>query len=353
MEVIFVDWIPIYQKSMIRSGGQIRRYYAWVTLNKMVDCVVPFRKKDGNINWKVVIKMFKKDTKIWVEYGCGGIAHFFVLLASSIPHRRTLILNVHDFAVMQQRDIYVKHPFFQRLRLHIIEHILLKRADVIILPCPGLLDLFKYKDRRKILIMPPGVGEDELSLPIINKVDTGKKIAIYFGSMNRKGAIPKIAELFSELKNWELHLIGAKEGEVLIEKENVEYLGTVSHDKLADILSTVDIIIIPLIKNEYLDRAMHIKLGYALKSCKPVIATKLEGISEYVSLVGLEENVIYVKEWKLNTLKDALRKAQTLNIDPEKTIEKLRPMTWDPRFRKAVEIALDSSQTSHDNVEMV
>ena len=65
MEIVFVDWAPIGQKSEIRGGIQIRRYYAWTTLNKMVDKVVPFRNRNGSINWKAVIKMFKKDSEIW------------------------------------------------------------------------------------------------------------------------------------------------------------------------------------------------------------------------------------------------------------------------------------------------
>lgn len=352
MEVVFVDHAPIGQKSKISIGGQIRRYYAWITLNKIVNKVVPFRKKSGSINWKVVIKMFKKDSVLWVEYGCGGVAHLFVLLISFVSSNK-LILNIHDFAVEQNRYLSNDHPFLKIIRLQIVEHLLLKRADVIILPCPGLLDYFRPKKSQKILIMPPGVGEDELFVPQTNKIENGKKIATYFGSMNRKGAIPKIIELFSELKEWELHLIGHKGGEEIIEKKNVKYLGTVRHDKLADILSDADTILIPFQKNEYLDIAMPTKLAYALKSCRPVIVTKLKGISEHVSLMGLEENVIYREEWDIDNLKEALNKALKLKIDAEKTIERLRPMAWEPRFRKAIKIAMDMNHRNYFEIEWI
>ena len=126
-----------------------------------------------------------------------------------------------------------------------------------------------------------------------------------------------------------------------------------SHDKLADILSTADAIIIPFPKNEYLNLAMPTKLAYAFRMCVPVIATKLKGISEHVSMMGLEENVIYVEEWNMDSLKDALRKAQNLNIDAEKTIEKLRPMAWEPRYKKAVEIALNINNKNHHEIEWI
>lgn len=351
--VIFVDWAPTEHKRDIHGGGSIRRHYAWAALNKSVSEVVPFRKKDSSINWKAVIMMFKKDSVIWVEYGCGGVAHFFVLLSSvSFTRSKKIILNVHDFAIQQSRDFDKEMPFLKKIRLRVFEWLLLHRANVIIFAWPRFLDYFTPKRGQKILIMAPGVEEDELSVPSSNNIEKGKKVAVYFGSMRRKDAIPKVIELFSELKEWELHLIGLKEGEEIIEKENVKYLGTVSHDKLSDILSNADVVLIPLPKNVYLDKSIPIKLGYALKLCKPIIVTKLKGISEYVSMVALEENVIYIEEWNLDTLKDALQKAQSLNINAEKTIERLRTMAWEPRFKRAVRIALEMCPDRLEDAEI-
>lgn len=352
MNIVFVDWTPTYRKSDIRSGIFIRRYYAWATLKEMFDDVMPFRNKNGCINWKAVIKMFDGNTKVWVEYGCGGVAHFFVLLASFIRLKKSIILNVHDF-IRQHEDIDAPHSFLKGLRLNIIEKLLFKRANVIILPGPGVLDYFKRRKNQKIIIMAPGVGEDELFVsPLQNKAKK-IKIAMYFGSMQRKGAIPMIIELFTELEDWELHLIGPKENEKIVENENVKYLGSVRHGELAEILRNVGVVLLPFPKNNYLDKSMFIKTGYALKSCKPVIATMLRGTSEYVSMVGLEENVIYVEEWNLDNLKDALQKAQSFNINTEKTIEKLRPMAWEPRFRKAIEIVMDANHGDHFEVEFI
>ena len=352
MNIVFVDWTPTYRKSDIRSGIVIRRYYAWTTLNKMCDNVIPFRNEKGCINWKTVIKMFDDDTKVWVEYGCGGVAHFFVLLASFIQLKKTIILNVHDF-IRQQEDTGAPYPFLKKLRLHIIEQLLLKRANVIILPAPGLLDWFTPKKSQRVFMMVPGVGEDELLIPSFknNAKDKKMKTAIYFGSMRRRGIIPQIAELFSRFDGWELLLLGHKEGAKIEESEKVKYLGVVSHDKLQYILNDVDVILIALPKSDYFDKASPNKLAHALKSCKPVIATKLKGISSYVSMVGLEENVIYVDEWDIDSLEDALQKAQSLNIDAERTIEKMRFMAWEPRFEKVINIIITKVYHSdHDEV---
>ena len=361
MEVIFVDWTPIKHKNNIRYGAHIRRHYAWITLNEIVGKVIPFREKKGSINWKALIKMFRKDSKIWVEYPCGGVAHLLVLLASFIRFKKTLILNVHD-TVEQQKYTYGKHPFLKKIRLKIIEHLLINRANIIILPAPGVLDYFRQRKKQKVIIMVPGVGEDELFIPPLKKKKIkNKRTATYFGSIRRRDIIHRIIELFTALDDWELLLIGQKEGAKIEEKENVKYLGIVSHDKLQAILDDSDVILIPdvyinedhAIEKDYSERGIPIKLGYALKSCKPVITTNLKGISEYVSMVGLEENVIYVKEWNLDSLKDALQRAQNLSIDAEKTIQRLRPLAWEPRFRKVIEIVLDRDHRNHDEIEWI
>jgi len=146
-EIVFVDWAPISSKSDIRSGGHIRRYYTWITLNKMVDSVTPFREKSGSINWKAVRHMFKKDSTIWINYGCGGVAPLFVLFASFIRPKK-LIIDVNDLAI-QQKYVDKSPSFLKRIRLQTVERLLLKRADTIILVCPGLLDYFKPKKIKK------------------------------------------------------------------------------------------------------------------------------------------------------------------------------------------------------------
>ena len=345
MEVIFIDHTPIKQKSDIRQGGQVRRYYAWITLNKMVEKVIPFRRENGDINWHAVRCMFNKDSRIWVEYGCGGIAHLFVLFASFIRSNK-VVLNIHDFAVIQRRDFDKNPPFIKRLRLQIIERLLIKRAYAIILAWPRMLDYFTPKKNQKLLVMTPGVGEDELFAHSSNKKNNEKKIVLYFGGMKRKGMIPWIAELFSELKGWELHLVGLREKEDIIEMENVKYSGSVSHDELLNIASNADLVLIPNPKNDYMDQQIPMKVAYALLSCKPVISTRLQGLYEYISMLELEENIIYLDDWNRESLKEALQKAENMKIDVGKTIEKLRLLAWEPRFEKAIEIVFDESQSS-------
>ena len=343
MDVIFMDHVPIKKRSDIHQGGQVRRYYAWTTLNKRFERVIPFRRENGDINRYAILRMFKKDTSVWVEYGCGTIAHLFTLFASYIRPNR-IVLNVHDLAVHQRRDFDKNPPLLKRLRLNFVEELLIHRAHTIILAWPKMLDYITPGSGQKLLIMVPGVGEDELCAHASNKNSNGRKIALYFGGMKRKGMIPWISELFSELHDWELHLVGLKEDEDIVKRDNVKYTGSVSHNELFDIICNADIVLIPNPKNDYMDRFIPMKAAYTLLSCKPVIATRLSGLHEYISKLGLEGNVIYLDEWNRDSLKEALKKAENVKIDVEKTIEKLRPLSWEPRFNKAIEIILDESQ---------
>ena len=132
-------------------------------------------------------------------------------------------------------------------------------------------------NKQNLLIMLPGVGEDELSLHLSNKKNNKRKIALYFGSMIRKGMIPWITDLFSKLNGWELHLIVPRGDEDILETENVKYLGSVSHDRLFDIIFNADIILIPNPKNEYMNRFIPMKVAYTLLSCKPVNCNQITG----------------------------------------------------------------------------
>lgn len=341
--VLFIDYIPINSKNQISGGGQIRRYYAWTTINNIAGKVISFRKKNGSIDWKNIVSALNKDYVIWLEYGSGGIAHLFALLFS-LNFSKKLILNVHDLSI-QQRDFDQDARLVKRIRLRIIEKLLLRRANIIILAWPKLLDYFNPSKNQKIQIMPPGVDEDEV-FTFTPAISNTKKTAVYFGSMRRKGIIPKIIELFSELSDWELQLIGPKEGEDIFEKDNVKYLGSMSHNKIMDFVSKADVVLIPLPRNEYTDKFIPIKLGYTLTTCKPVIVTKLKGISDFVSIYGFDDNVIYLNEWSIDTLKKALQNAESISIDVNKTLEQLKTLAWEPRFKKAVKNAFDDSKYS-------
>ena len=70
-------------------------------------------------------------------------------------------------------------------------------------------------------------------------------------------------------------------------------------------------------------------------------------------MVGLQENVIYLDDWNPDSLKEALKNAENIKIDVNKTIEKLRPLSWEPRFKKAIEVIFDESRNSVDQITWI
>ena len=61
----------------------------------------------------------------------------------------------------------------------------------------------------------------------------------------------------------------------------------------------------------------------------------------------------YLDDWNPDSLKGALSKAENIKIDVEKTIEKLRPLSWEPRFNKAIDIIFDEFQSNGDQIEWI
>ena len=60
-------------------------------------------------------------------------------------------------------------------------------------------------------------------------------------------------------------------------------------------------------------------------------------------MLGLENNVVYLDSWDKDSLKKSLNVAENIHINIDDTIEKLRPVNWEPRFEKVIEVAFDTS----------
>lgn len=345
MRIIFVDWTPIENRSMIDNGGKVRRFFVYNMLKKHYH-VVPIRKSTGKINFKAVPSLFYKDSKIWVEYGCGRVSHILVIL-STLVSSNSFVLNVHDLS-MQEKHFNKRRNLTKEIQLYLIEKMLLKRAGVVILAWPGMLNFFNPKPGQKVIVMPPGIEKEELYKNIQNC--TGHiKTALYFGGMKRKDIIPTICNLFTNLEEWKLDLAGLKEGENIDSYKNIHYLGSLPHVELNAIINKYDVILLPLPRNKYTEFILPMKTCYALNSCKPIIMSRLPGLINFVSEIGLSSNVIFIDNWDEINLKRALDESLTLNIDYEKTQSILAKLDWENRFDELKEIIYDDKETSSNN----
>lgn len=353
MEIIFFDCANIENKMNIKHGGNVRRYYSQLALKRAgykINYVYTF-KDIINFNKHIFIKR----NLLWFHYPTRRSVSIIAIFISLIT-RKKLILTLHDFPIEQQAAVDgKKYTFIERNSIRLIEPILLYCSSHIIIAAPGMLNYFKPLKNQHIIVMPPGVSNSELILPNLGKnCQRSKKVAVYFGSMKRNKAIPNLINIFLKLKDWELHLFGPLEGEKIIQSSSVKYFGQMDPDSLKENLENSDVILIPYPCNDYLHICMPMKLGSALACCKPVIATRLQGISEYISYLGLNENVVYINEWNESNVLKALKKTERLSIDKDITLEKMNKMAWEPRFSELIGIISSNSKSSNnDNIKWI
>jgi hypothetical protein len=303
--------------------------------------VFPLRGYDGRLNFSSIFYLIKKNTKIWVEYGSGRTAHILVLLSSFITSK-PFILNVHDFTI-QERYFNRKRTFLKEMQLDLIENLLLKRANVIILAWPGLLNFFNPAIHQKVIVMAPGIEVESLCETSCYEKGSRKK-ALYFGGMKRKDIIPHVCSVFSKLDDWNLHLVGLKEGESIFSSSNIKYIGLFPHAELNALFHSYDVILIPLPVNKYTEYILPMKTCYALGSCRPVIMSKLPGLTKYIMDLGLSSNVIFVDNWDDSSINVALAKSLDIKIDCERTREILARLDWSRRFDEVITLISNNAE---------
>lgn len=325
----------INEKKDISNGSHIRRYYALASLKNKFNTVIINGLKDVFINHRAI---FRKNSLIWVHYPSSRKTCLISILLSFLTSNE-MLLYIHDFPVEQKKGFtFTTYSFNKMMSLKILQQILLCKSQYLVLASPLFLDLFPRKSYHSIFYMLPGFGLDEANLLFSKSTEhqeSNRKKALYFGSMNRADSIFLLSKVFSKITDWDLHLLGPLEGmELQFDSKNVIYLGQKKHDDVLKGLKDYDVIIIPYPKNNYIDKIMPIKLGYSFASCKPVITSRTDGIELYVSLVGLEKNVIYIDEWTEENLLEALEAAEELKINQDDTFSKMETIQWEICFEK-------------------
>lgn len=352
MNVIFFENNKIEDKKNMTYGGTVRKYYSQLALKQAGNSIYYMDSLDSLRT--VINYLFMENKLLWFHYPARRSISLIAICISMVT-RKKLTLTIHDSPIAQQFALDgKKYTFLQRYFIKIIESVLIYYSNIIIIAAPNLLDYFECPKNKHIVIMPPGVGNDELNLPRITADPKKKrKVAIYFGSMKRGTSIPDMVRIFSKIREWELHLIGPSDGEEIVQSNNIKYFGQMDHESLIYNLRDADVVLIPYPVNDYLNICMPMKLGSALACCKPIITTRLNGISQYISYVDLNENAIYIDEWDETNVLKALKDAENLSIDEKDTLEKMNKMVWEPRFMKLIKTLPNNSKSSKPDNESI
>ncbi len=344
MNVIYIGQNVLNDPTSVNYGGMIRKYYSQKVISENGNIV--FINKIADL-LKLKCCFANNDYFLWVHYPL-RLKLAIVAIILSFLFRKKLILIVHDLPILQRRDLSGTDYHVLKSCIHkVIQSILFKLAKFLVLCAPDLENYFSKKKDTILIVMPPGVSQKDIIIASAQNVNKRKKVAIYFGSMKRGDSISSLTNIFTNINTWELYLVGPLDAEPLQDSKNIKYLGQLNHDKSLDLLYHSDVILIPYPDTEYFNLCMPIKLGYSLISCKPIIASNLDGIKKYINYVGLTENIIYIEKWDENTLKEALEKSASINIDKHNTLEKMSLLIWEKRFQKLIDIISDEKEHNY------
>lgn len=183
------------------------------------------------------------------------------------------------------------------------EQLLLGQSDLVLATSHILFEKVKKENKNSILIHN-GTDFDlfhkaaqEIETDEINKLD--RPIIGYYGAIADWFDTELVRNLASAHPEWTFVLIGSTELADLKPIKglsNIHLLGEKPYIKLPEYLSNFDVCIIPFIKSPLTDTTNPVKLFEFLSAGKPIVATKLNEISNYGEFIFLAETQ---KEWEL------------------------------------------------------
>lgn len=189
----------------------------------------------------------------------------------------------------------VKFLIILRRIEHLISKMTLKKSDYCItLIKPELINKYGMNEKR-ILAITNGVNID-IEYPRQRETKNELFTMIYVGPMerNRISLFPSLFErLYEKIGPFNMYFIGPdilgglnwfkKQISSLSPNVKINFLGRIPHEKVLYFISKSDISLCIYPKKVDLNPAYPIKLFESMFMCKPVVATKLRGISEIIT----------------------------------------------------------------------
>lgn len=253
--------------------------------------------------------------------------------------KKPIVLDFNDLIAQYTINLLnLKKDNLKARFLMLIQHFLIKKAQMIVAPT---FFIKKYVTslrvpERKTAVIPNGVDAEDFDPQKYDvlqlKTDLGfreEKLCLYTGRLDGWAGVNIILALSNMTLNRKLDVkfVLAGSGELnTVQKENVTFLGEISHEKVPDILAIADAILIPFPNNEVAHAASPLKLFEAMAMQKPVIASKVSGIQDVVhdgenGFLADPENV---NEWvrKLETILTHEDMAKKVGQKARQTIRK-------------------------------
>ncbi len=265
-----------------------------------------------------------KDNIVSLEFSMLKVVNSFniqsAILIVYLPFWRKLAIRLREtFGWKLVYDCMDDHADFSNSSDLAIqdEQLLLGKSDLVL--ATSLILLKKVEKENKNSILIPNGSDFDLFHKAAQEIDTNElnkldyPIIGYYGAFADWFDTKLVRGLANAHPEWTFVLIGSTELadlKPIKELPNIHMLGEKPYNQLPGYLSNFDVCIIPYAKSPSTDAMNPINLFEFLSAGKPVVATRLNEISNYSDYVLLAETQ---KEWELSIQK-ALSEEKTQEL---------------------------------------
>ncbi|MBM7613930.1 glycosyltransferase [Alkaliphilus hydrothermalis] len=223
---------------------------------------------------------------------------------------------------------------FPHLILH--HHRMMKVADLIFATSTPLYNSIR-RYRRDVCLVPNGCDYHFFNKHKENGVkidkDPNTKIIGYIGAIAPWVDVDLITATAEAFPKEEIFLIGATlSGMSLPKRNNINYLGHVSYEKIPSYLNQMDITMIPFKKNQITKATNPIKLYEYLSLGKPVVSTSLPELVPFKKYVYINDTG---KEF-IKSVEMAMEEKNEMLVEERKEVAKQN--SWIERVNRIIQI---------------
>jgi glycosyltransferase involved in cell wall biosynthesis len=140
---------------------------------------------------------------------------------------------------------------------------------------------------RKVEYVPNAVEYEHFAgVPALKAArKRGRPVLGYVGAIYPWFDAPLVAEVAAKLKDWEIHLVGPvrlnADSQALLKRPNIRFLGQQPYNSLPEIMSVMDVAMIPFASSKLIEATSPIKLYEYLAAGLPVVATPMPEVMPF------------------------------------------------------------------------
>lgn len=252
--------------------------------------------------------------------------------------RRPIVLDFNDLIAQYTTNLLNlrKSSFKAKLLMH-VQNYLIRNSQRVIAPTRFIK---KYAmllglPESEMAVIPNGVDAEKFHPRKFNVPQLrfrlglrSEKLCVYCGRLDEWAGINIIEKICHAARTKKLNvkfLLVGDGAEKLAYKENIIFWGEAPHEKIPDILTTADVILIPFPDNEVSHAASPLKLFEGMAMQKPVIASKVSGIEEIIldGENGFLADPDNINEWveKMEMVLNSEKLAAKMGQSARRTVE--------------------------------